>query len=161
MKFFNRSWGIIKQGGLSIILTVACAISLAACGGDTAPPTQVAQPTTVTSDPINPVAETPISPIKPKDANTLGVVLSEWAILPANVSLPAGATRITVTNNGEFSHNLVIKNSNTEISRTPNFTKAENPQVLDIDFQPGSYTWLCDIPGHAEQGMTGIVNVFK
>lgn len=161
MKFFNRTGLVIKQGGLSISLMLAFAVTLAACGGDTAPPTQVAQPTTAISDPVNPVAETPINPIKPKDANSMNVELSEWAILPANVGLPAGQTRMTVTNKGEFGHNLVIKNGDAEIARTPNFTMAESPQVLEVDLQPGNYTWLCDIPGHAEKGMTGSLNVTK
>jgi len=161
MEFFNRTWGVIKQGGLRMLLIFACAVPLAACGGDAAPPTQVAQPTTAVSDPINPIAETPVNPIKPKAANSMNVELSEWAILPANVGLPVGATRITVANKGEFGHNLVIKNGNTETARTPNFTKAESPKVLEVDLQPGNYTWLCDIPGHAEKGMTGTVNVTK
>lgn len=161
MKFFNRTWGIIKQGGLTILLMLACAVSLAACGGDTAPPTQVAQPTTAVSDPVNPGAETPVNPIKPKATNSMNVELSEWAVFPPNNGLPVGATRITVVNKGEFSHNLVIKNGNTEITRTPNFTKAESPKVLEVDLQPGNYTWLCDIPGHAEKGMTGTLNVAK
>ena len=159
MKFFNRTWGIMKQGGLSIILTVACAILLAACGGDTAPPTQVAQQTIAASDPNNPNLQTPVNPIEPKGANSINVELSEWAVVPASIGLPSGATRIIVTNKGEFSHNLVIKSGNTEIGRTPNFTKAESPIELEVVLQPGSYTWLCDIPGHAEQGMTGTVNV--
>ena len=162
MKFFNRTRGIIKQGGLRSLLILACAVSLAACGGDTAPPTQqVAQPTTAIADPINPVAETPVNPIKPKDSNSMNVELSEWAILPANIGLPVGPIRMTVANKGEFSHNLVIKNGEAEIGRTPNFTKAESPQVLEVDLQPGNYTWLCDIPGHAEKGMTGTLNVTK
>ena len=158
MKFFNRTIGLGKQEGLRILLVLAGAVSLAACGGDSAPPTAVPQPTQAIS---NPVADTPVSPIKPKNANHMQVEVSEWAIFPANVGLPVGATRITVANKGEFSHNLVIKNGGTEIGRTPNFTKAESPKELEVDLQEGSYTWLCDIPGHAEQGMTGTVNVTK
>ncbi len=161
MKFFNRTLGITKQGGLSVALILICAVSLAACGGDTAPPTQVAQPTNIITDPINPSAETPVNPIKPKASNSMNVELSEWAILPGKVGLPVGAVRITVINKGESSHNLVIKNGDTEIARTPNFTKAESPKEIEADLQPGNYTWLCDIPGHAEKGMTGTVNVTK
>ena len=161
MKFFNRTGDIIKQSGLRTLLILTCAVSLAACGGDNAPPTQVAQPTTAISDPVNPIAETPVNPIKPKPSNSMNVELSEWAIFPANNGIPVGAIRITVINKGEFSHNLVIKNGNTEMARTPNFTKAESPKVLEVDLQPGNYTWLCDIPGHAEQGMTGTLNVSK
>ncbi len=161
MKFFNGTRDNIKQRGLTILLTLACAVSLAACGGDTAPPTQVAQPTSVTSDPVNPSADTPVNPIKDKASNSMNVELSEWAILPANVGLPVGPTRMTVINKGEFDHNLVIKNGDTEIARTPNFTKAESPKELVADLQPGNYIWLCDIPGHAEKGMTGTLNVTK
>ncbi len=156
MKFVNPTRSLVKQGGLSTLLLLACGVSLVACGGDPAPPTQAAQPTAAISNPVNP---TLVNPIKPKDANHVQVELKEWAIVPAGMGIPPGATSFTVVNSGEFGHNLVIKNGNTEVGRTQTFTKAESPKELDVDLQPGAYTWLCDIPGHADKGMKGTLTV--
>ena len=156
MKFVDLTRGLVKQGSLGMLLLLVSGMSLAACGGEPAPPTQAIQPTTAISNPVNP---TPANPIQPKDANTVNVELKEWAIVPTGMGIPTGATSFTVINSGEFAHNLVIKNGNTEVGRTPNFTKAESPKVLDLDMKPGTYTWLCDIPGHAEQGMKGTLIV--
>ena len=156
MKLFDPTKRVVKRGSLGILLLLVGGVSLAACGGDTAPPTPVAQPTSATSNSANP---TPANPIQPKDANQVQVQLQEWAIVPAGMGIPAGATSFMVLNNGEFAHNLVIKNGNTEVGRTPNFTKAESPKVLDLDMKAGAYTWLCDIPGHAEKGMKGTLTV--
>jgi plastocyanin len=159
MKFFEPTIKWAKQGGLGVLLVVAGGVSLVACG-DTAPPTPVAQPTTqATSAVSNPVNPTAVNPIQPKDANQVQVQLQEWSIVPAGLGIPTGPTSFVVVNNGEFAHNLVIKNGNTEVARTPNFTKAESPKTLDLDMKPGAYTWLCDIPGHADQGMKGTLTV--
>jgi plastocyanin len=156
MKFFNPSLRLVKPWHLSALLLLACGVTLVACSADSGSPTPAAQPTAVISNPVNP---TPVNPIKPKDSNQVQVQLKEWAIVPAGMGIPTGATSFNVINNGEFAHNLVIKNGNTEVGRTPNFTKAESPKVLELDMKPGAYTWLCDIPSHAEQGMKGTLTV--
>ena len=156
MKFFKLMLIPAKRAGVITLLSITALTGLAACGGDTPPPTQVAQPTQPVS---NPVADTPVSPIQDKDANVINVQLKEWAIVPAGMGIPAGNTRIVATNIGEFAHNLVIKSGASEVQRTPNFTKDESPKEIVANLQAGQYTWLCDIPGHAEKGMTGTLTV--
>ncbi|HUP28331.1 MAG TPA: plastocyanin/azurin family copper-binding protein [Chloroflexia bacterium] len=135
------------------------ALGATACGGETAPPTPIPQQTAASQSNID--ANTPVNPVKPKASNQATIQLSEWTILPKGMGVAAGKLTLNVVNKGEFSHNLVIKNGNQEIGRTPNFESAESPKTIDLDLQPGTYTMLCDIPGHAEKGMTGTLSVTK
>jgi len=108
--------------------------------------------------PVNPTP-TPTTPATTNGsgssgpATELAVSLKEWAIGLPQDEVAAGKYKFTVTNEGEFPHNIVIKDGG-EVGRTPTFGKADVPQVLEVDLQPGTYNVVCDVPGHAEQGMT-------
>lgn len=166
MQLFKLVAARSRRAALTFILILISGAALTACGGDAAPATPVTQPTAATSI-DQPTSASAVAtagspnPIQPKDSNSMQVELTEWAIKPANAGIPVGRTKISVVNNGQLAHNLVIKSGNAEIARTPTFTNAQSPQLLDVDLQPGSYIWLCDIPGHSEKGMNGQLNVSK
>jgi plastocyanin len=78
--------------------------------------------------------------------------LREWAIDLSQNEVTAGTVRLVVTNQGQFTHNLTIAGPSGEITKTPNFSSNDGQQVLEVELQPGTYTVLCDIPGHAARG---------
>jgi uncharacterized cupredoxin-like copper-binding protein len=78
--------------------------------------------------------------------------LREWAIDLSRQEVPAGKIRFTVTNQSRMQHNLTITNSSGTIDKTSNFTSSDGPQTLEVDLQPGTYTLICDLPGHAQRG---------
>ena len=78
--------------------------------------------------------------------------LREWAIDLSQKEAPAGTIRFVVTNEGQFKHNLTITDSTGEIAATPDFVKADGPKIVEIDLEPGAYTIICDLPGHAARG---------
>jgi uncharacterized cupredoxin-like copper-binding protein len=84
------------------------------------------------------------------------VKLVDFAIDPKTLEVPAGKTKFIVTNDSNNVHNLVIESLD---ARTPNFTKADGPKNLEVELAAGTYRWLCDIPGHAERGMSGELTV--
>ncbi|HEY8524696.1 MAG TPA: multicopper oxidase domain-containing protein [Acidimicrobiales bacterium] len=87
------------------------------------------------------------------DATT--VELSEFAITPADLSVPAGGS-LEVTNSGSTPHNLSIEG--TDIATTD--LAAGESETLDLSsLEPGEYEVLCTIPGHADSGMTGTLTV--
>jgi FtsP/CotA-like multicopper oxidase with cupredoxin domain len=83
------------------------------------------------------------------------VDLTEFALTPAAVSVPAGGS-IEVTNSGSVAHNLSITGADLATADL----QAGDSETLDLgDLAPGTYDLLCTIPGHADSGMTGTLTV--
>ena len=83
------------------------------------------------------------------------VDLSEFALSPASVTVPAGGS-LAVTNSGSTPHNLSV--SGADIATTD--LSAGDSETLDLSgLAPGTYDLLCTIPGHADSGMTGTLTV--
>ena len=83
------------------------------------------------------------------------VVLTEFAITPAELSAPAGST-ILVKNEGSAPHTYAIEG---EDLVTPEIQPG-GEAVLDISsLAAGEYGVLCDVPGHDAAGMTGALTV--
>ncbi|HEX8804359.1 MAG TPA: multicopper oxidase domain-containing protein, partial [Acidimicrobiales bacterium] len=83
------------------------------------------------------------------------VDLSEFALTPAAVTVPAGGS-LEVTNSGATPHNLTVEG--TDIATAD--LEAGASDTLDLSSLPaGDYRLLCSIPGHADAGMTGTLTV--
>ncbi len=83
------------------------------------------------------------------------VELSEFAITPAALTVPAGGS-LEVTNAGSTAHNLTIQDTDIATSDLA----AGDSETLDLSsLEPGDYEVLCSIPGHAESGMRGTLTV--
>jgi uncharacterized cupredoxin-like copper-binding protein len=78
--------------------------------------------------------------------------LKEWAIDLSQSEVPAGKVRFTVTNNGMMRHNFTIQGTSGDIGQTPIFSSSDGAQTLEVDLQPGTYTIICSLPGHAARG---------
>lgn len=105
----------------------------------------------------NATSATPTATTSVVGAAGVQSTLKEWSVELSEPELQAGNVAIAVTNGGKFTHNLVIRDADGELARTPNFK--EGQQTLEVDLKPGTYTFLCDIPGHPEKGMTREVTV--
>jgi FtsP/CotA-like multicopper oxidase with cupredoxin domain len=90
-----------------------------------------------------------------EDSSSAHVSLTEFAITPDAVTVGAGGT-IHVTNDGAAAHNLAI--ADTDL-RTPDFAGGDTGELDVSSLEPGSYEMLCLIPGHADSGMTGTVEI--
>lgn len=116
--------------------------------------TQSSVPTTAPEEVDNTATETPPASTSGEASTTTEVqaTLREWAIDLSQQEVPAGKIRFTVTNQGRMDHNLTVTNSSGTIDKTSNFTSSDGPQTLEVDLQPGTYTLICDLPGHAQRG---------
>jgi plastocyanin len=87
------------------------------------------------------------------DAVTIEAVDIDWnpneVTIPANTDVP-----VTVPNNGAALHTFVIEAAGFKIELAP----GETGQLV-INAQPGTYEFICDVPGHAEAGMVGTIIV--
>ena len=51
-----------------------------------------------------------------------------------------------------MAHNFTVTDSSGQIARTPTFAGSQGPQTLEVTLAPGTYTIICDLPGHAARG---------
>jgi manganese oxidase len=86
---------------------------------------------------------------------TATVSLSEFALEPASVEVPAGGS-LEVTNDGSADHDLAIRDTDPQSS----ILSAGDSETLDISsLEPGEYEMYCTIPGHEESGMSGTLTL--
>lgn len=83
------------------------------------------------------------------------VTLGEFSIEPAMITAAVDST-ITVTNRGSVDHNLVIKGQDL---RTKTLRSGDAESLSLAGLKKGNYTVICEIPGHADSGMTGMLMV--
>jgi uncharacterized cupredoxin-like copper-binding protein len=85
----------------------------------------------------------------------VAVTLVDFKINAASTTFPAGRIRLNVTNTGSVAHNIGVEG----IGKTRDIPPGSS-DILDLGvLQPGTYNWICDIPGHAEIGMKGTFEV--
>ena len=68
-----------------------------------------------------------------------------------------GKVTIDFDNPAALEHNVAIEQEGKEIATSE--TLAEGKTSVSADLAPGTYTYLCTIPGHAEAGMEGVLTV--
>jgi plastocyanin len=120
----------IRTGGLLISLATAGIIGLAACGGGDSSGSEESVP-----------------------ADALVVEALDIKFDQKEYTAPAGATDIAYVSEGQQVHTLVVfDKDNHQIGETlkvnPGQTKVET-----FDLPAGTYTFICDIPGHKDAGM--------
>lgn len=134
-----------------IAMALATGLLLAGCGDD-----DEEEPAATQSEaPAQTQAETQ-SGSGGEDATR--VVLTEFAIDPANPTVPAGTVTFDVVNQGDLPHRLEIEgNGVEEVTETLEGTGDE--ATLEAELEPGEYEWYCPVGNHREQGMDGTLTV--
>ncbi|MGQ0550340.1 MAG: cupredoxin domain-containing protein [Armatimonadota bacterium] len=91
----------------------------------------------------------------PARGAAVNVTEEEWAIGFGGAAVKAGNVRFVIKNNGAVEHNFVIKELNVRVEGLqPGMTKEAR-----VDLKHGTYTVVCDIPGHEEAGMKATLTV--
>ena len=68
-----------------------------------------------------------------------------------------GKVTIDFSNPATIEHDVAIEKDGAEIAASPLI--ANGKTTVSADLTPGSYTFLCTVPGHAEAGMQGTLIV--
>jgi uncharacterized cupredoxin-like copper-binding protein len=90
----------------------------------------------------------------PANASTVTVGATEFHFTLSATTVHRGTVMFMVTNNGGIPHNFRINNQ-----QTPNITPGSSVTLKVTFKKPGSYYYLCTIPGHAAAGMMGFLKV--
>jgi predicted ribosomally synthesized peptide with SipW-like signal peptide len=82
---------------------------------------------------------------------------TDLAFDTTHLSSKPGKVTIDFDNPAALEHNVAIEQGGTQIAVSE--TLAEGKTSVSADLAPGTYTYLCTIPGHAEAGMEGVLTV--
>lgn len=90
---------------------------------------------------------------------TLHVKASSTALAFNTTKLEAKAGEVTIDfkNPSAIPHNVVIEQNGKELSGFDPIAEGEESETADL--KPGTYTFLCTVPGHAAAGMEGTLVV--
>lgn len=82
---------------------------------------------------------------------------SDLAFDTTSLSSKPGKVTVDFDNPAALEHNVAIEQEGKEIATSA--TLAEGKTSVSADLAPGTYTFLCTVPGHAEAGMEGTLVV--
>jgi uncharacterized cupredoxin-like copper-binding protein len=121
-----------------------------------------AQETPMASPAASPMASPGASPVSASTSVTLEMV--DIAFNPTEFTVPAN-TDVTVTlmNSGAQGHNFSVTDHN-QTAGLPNLGISVNVDAgqtgtATVNAPPGDYYFYCDVPGHEQAGMHGIMHV--
>ena len=134
---------------LLIVPVVVVATATACGGGSTA------------NDVSGTSAGTPAGTPPPAvNGSAISVKETEYTLSPTTLNLKAGSYTITVTNVGQFPHDLHVAASSdgTEIGGST-VVMAGQSASFKVTLQPGQYTMWCSVDAHKSLGMQGTITV--
>jgi plastocyanin len=82
---------------------------------------------------------------------------TELAFNATELEAKAGKVTIDLKNPSSIAHNVAIEKEGKVIAESE--TLAEGETAASAELEPGTYTFLCTVPGHAEAGMEGTLTV--
>ena len=82
---------------------------------------------------------------------TSEVSLVDFAIEPSDLNVPAD-TVLQLSNDGAVVHNLAVDGTSSDM-----FDPGATGELDLSGLAPGTYTMICEVPGHEAAGMTGTI----
>ncbi len=133
---------MLGLGGTLVLL-----IAILAFGGANHPAPFVAAPTSPGGSPAagGGGSEAPAA----AGENAINVVEKDFAIAMDKTTIKAGSITFNVKNSGPSPHNIEIK----ELNKATENIDPGKTATLTADLKPGTYTVICNIPGHEQLGM--------
>jgi plastocyanin len=87
-------------------------------------------------------------------ASTVQVGMFEYRFELSTQSVPSGQVTFVITNKGQETHNFSINGVKVGTIIGPGAT-----ETYTVALPAGQYTYVCDVPFHADRGMTGAFTV--
>jgi uncharacterized cupredoxin-like copper-binding protein len=85
------------------------------------------------------------------------VEAKEFSFSLSATEAAAGTVTFVVENSGNMPHDFAIRGNGIE-EATPHIDPGESA-TLTVELEPGTYTYICTIPGHEQLGMRGTFTV--
>ncbi|MFQ5524231.1 MAG: cupredoxin domain-containing protein [Acidimicrobiia bacterium] len=87
-------------------------------------------------------------------ATEVTVVADDFSFSPSRIQVE-GPFNLTLVNAGRLLHDITIPELNVQLVAGPGETVTTGVSQV----QPGEYSFFCSVPGHADAGMVGVVEV--
>jgi plastocyanin len=103
------------------------------------------------------------APSEPTESSTAATTLklaadpTQVAFDTTELSAKAGEVTIDFDNPSALEHDVAIEQDGEQIAISETIT--EGSTSVSAELEPGTYTFLCTVPGHAEAGMEGTLTV--
>ncbi len=89
-------------------------------------------------------------------SGSIKVTMTEYKFDPSTISVPSGKVVFYLVNAGSASHDMVISDSSGSTVGRSDLISAGDSFVFTLsNLAAGTYSFLCDQPGHAASGMKG------
>ena len=146
---------------LVIVLSAgALALGVAACGGSSSSSSSAAAPAT-SSTAATAATSTSASAPSSGAGSKIAIAANPGGALKfdkSSLTAKAGKVTVTFTNKAPLGHNFTIESpSGAKVAATPTFDGGT--KTVSATLKPGTYTFLCTVPGHAMAGMKGTLTV--
>jgi uncharacterized cupredoxin-like copper-binding protein len=125
------------------------AVMVAGCGGSSKASSSAHGASTI-----------PANTAGPSSATTLSIAADPAGQLKfdkSSLTAKEGTVTINFTNQAPLGHNFTIELNGKVLAATPTFQGAT--KTLKVGLRPGTYTFLCTVPGHAAAGMKGTLTI--
>jgi uncharacterized cupredoxin-like copper-binding protein len=102
-------------------------------------------------------------PVAHSASTAVGLGMREWSITTYRTKVKPGTVRFNVTNRGEDAHNLQVVGPHAFASKvSSDAPPAGGHARLTVKLtRPGTYTLLCEKPGHEKLGMRAKLKVVR
>jgi plastocyanin len=144
------------------VLTVAVALGvLGACsGGDDDGGSAAGGPTTGSAGQTLPTQTSEQDPGAGSTGETqaLSVTAVDFDFHLDSTDLPAGDYEISLTNDGDATHDLVVERDGADVAASDS-TRPGDSTTLSVTLEPGTYVFYCSIGNHRQMGMEVEVTV--
>jgi uncharacterized cupredoxin-like copper-binding protein len=91
------------------------------------------------------------------DNTTIHVLVKDFSFSLEQSQTKAGRITFVVQNNGSMHHDFAVRGDGVK-RKSPMIEPGEST-TLTVDLEPGTYTYVCTIPGHDQLGMSGAFTV--
>lgn len=110
------------------------------------PPSSTPSTTTTTAQTTTTTSTVPVG----TGNTTVTVNMVEYAFQLSQSSIPSGKITFVINNKGNEVHNFAISGNKAGAQIAPGTS-----ETWTVSLPPGTYNYVCDVPFHAERGMTG------
>jgi len=131
---------------LHLLGVLALAIALAACGAGATRDSRPASGAPAGTPPAGPGAGT-----------TIHVTARNFAFALDATQVSAGPVTFVVRNDSPAPHDFVLRGAG--VNQGTPMLKAGETATFTVVLTPGTYTYICTVPGHDRLGMTGTLTV--
>ena len=180
----------MKRKNIIFISAILMLLSILSCSSNDTNEYMAPMPTATTAPmPTATTAPMPTATTAPTDNTTMSsmtdavsevsILMSEWDVsVDSTSSIKEGKIKLTLVNNGNLEHNMVLLNSdnyeNLELTddssmadeskldilgKISGLQPGESGELLLEDIGPGTYAFICNTPGHYQLGMVNKIIV--